>query len=142
MESEACWDQGRKEPKQTPSPTIPSSQVWCLSGVHLPAVEKAQDPAQLPWSSGSWIIPAHLWAALKCEGNTSLASMFICESKEEMRTGGIIGQRDQKANCLSFKGLYRRTLVRLGSELTHFGRRRETQAERFFSIFLLWHSSF
>lgn len=33
--------------------------------MELPAVEKAQDAAQLPWSSGSWIFPGHFSAELK-----------------------------------------------------------------------------
>ena len=48
-----------------------------------PAVEKAQEPAQLPWSRGSWIIPGHFAAASKWRGSTSLESMFICGGRAE-----------------------------------------------------------
>lgn len=43
-----------------------------------PAVEKAQEAAQLPWSSGSWIFPGHFSAELKDRGSCALfGSMFI-----------------------------------------------------------------
>ncbi len=46
-----------------------SAVFFCYGLCHVfsdsPAVEKAQDALQFPWSKGSWICPGHLSAALK-----------------------------------------------------------------------------
>lgn len=44
------------------SPISPTDVIFPKTA---PAVEKAQEAAQLPWSSGSWIFPGHFSAELK-----------------------------------------------------------------------------
>lgn len=56
-----------------------------------PAVEKAHEAAQLPWSSGSWIFPGHFSSELKWSGRWSFwGSMFICKSRiKQYLTHGV-----------------------------------------------------
>lgn len=54
----------------------------CASpGPDIPAVEKAQEPAQLPWSSGSWIRLGHFSEASKAVGSTSPGASTVCKAK-------------------------------------------------------------
>lgn len=55
--------------------------LWCqLLPLDTPAVEKAQEPAQLPWSSGSWIRLGHFSEASKALGSTSPLPSAVCKT--------------------------------------------------------------
>lgn len=53
---------------------------WQLLPLNTPAVEKAQEPAQLPWSSGSWIRLGHFLEASKAVGSTSPRPSTVCKT--------------------------------------------------------------
>ena len=77
---------GGCSPRSCPAPQLrPCVPTGHPTASHptSPAVEKAQEPAQLPWSRGSWIIPGHFAAASKWRGSTSLESMVICQGRAE-----------------------------------------------------------
>lgn len=58
--------------------------LWCqLLPLDTPAVEKAQEPAQLPWSSGSWIRLGHFSEASKAVGSTSPWPSTVCLKKKK-----------------------------------------------------------
>lgn len=59
-------------------PPFPLSQSLPLD---TPAVEKAQEPAQLPWSRGSWIRLGHFSEASKAVGSTSPGPSTVCKAK-------------------------------------------------------------
>lgn len=59
-------------------PPFPPGQPLPLN---LPAVEKAQEPAQLPWSRGSWIRLGHFSEASNVLGSTSPGPSTVCKAK-------------------------------------------------------------
>lgn len=77
---------------------------------HVPAVEKAQEPAQLPWSRGSWMRLGHFSEASKAVGSTSPGTSIVCKTKPlglppapaRLPLGGLLalgGHQESRAFC-------------------------------------------